>query len=213
MCLAHREKAKEDGCPLVVGFPSEANETHSLRYVYLSVFDVGVHYWSRFGRVIVSFDSKTAKWSCRCCRAKVACIRKAVSKWFLYQEQRVMLEDTLEDSEEELVQENIDEDAADGIEVGDSQNEKSCSFYPPSGKGLADMVTYHLANKKISSLLPRRQTHDFPSALEPKEDRCFSCGYSLSGPYKITGRAIIIDVMSVKTGIPKLAVFSVIMQI
>ena len=206
MCLNHREKAKEGGCPLVVRFPIEDNEIHSRRNVFLSVFDGGVHYWSRFGRVVVTFDSKTAKWSCRCCRAKVACIHKAISKWFLYQEERVLLEDALEDSDQEFDEEQIDEDA-DNAEVFQSQSQESGTFYPPSGKGLTDMITYQLRNKRLPSLLPRQHMSGFPSDLKPKEEKCFSCGNSLGDPYQITGRAMIIDLMNVKTGIPKLAVF------
>ena len=106
------------------------------------------------------------------------------------------------------MQEHTDEDA-DDVELSDNQNQKSCPFYPPSGKGFTDMVTYQLENKRIPWLLSRRQTHDVPSALEEK---CFSCGHSISGPYQITERAMTIDVMNVKTGIPKLAVFSVMME-
>ena len=171
LCLSHREKANETGSPLVVRFPNEEYGTHSCRTVYLSVFDGGIHYWSRFGRVVVAFDSQTLRWSCACCRRKVSCIHKAVSKWFLYQEDSALLGD-ITDASEDLCNEDTGSEDEEKSDVAVSQNLNSQSSYPPSGKGLEDMVIYQLENKKIPSNLPRKYiTIDtFPSALVPKEE-------------------------------------------
>ena len=60
-CLSQRDKATQAGSPLIVWFPNEIS--HSYRTVYLSVYDGGIHDWSHFGRVIVSYDSQTGNWS------------------------------------------------------------------------------------------------------------------------------------------------------
>lgn len=202
LCLSHREKANETGSPLVVRFPNEEYGTHSCRTVYLSVFDGGIHYWSRFGRVVVAFDSQTLRWSCACCRRKASCIHKAVSKWFLYQEDSALLGD-ITDASEDLCNEDTGSEDEEKSDFAVSQNLNSQSSYPPSGKGLEDMVMYQLENKKIPSNLPRKYiTIDtFPSALVPKEEECKKCKSTLTGPYEITGRAIIIGVTKVYTGI------------
>lgn len=198
MCLVHRERAKKDNSPLVVRFPNDAYGTHSSRTVYLSVYDGAVHYWSRIGRVVVSFDSQTGKWSCRCCRSKVPCIHKAASKWFLYQENKSLIESIPEESEDEL--EIAAEEADDEIDVTISPNLKPSSVYPPSGRGVEVMTTYHIQHKRIPATLPREHLDGFPSVLVPKEGECHECKIPLSGPYEITARAMIIGVTNVIKG-------------
>lgn len=62
-CLSLKDKAEEGGYPLIVPFPRDDHHTTSQRFWYFSVFDGGIHYWSRFGRVIVGVC-----W-CKCNRA------------------------------------------------------------------------------------------------------------------------------------------------
>lgn len=195
MCLSQREKASDAGSPLVVRFVNDEYGTHSCRTVFLSVYDGGVHYWSRFGRVVVSFDSQTSRWSCACRSGKVSCIHKAVSKWFLYQEDNALLGSITNGSDDDIdSQDNeVDEEISD-------KNQNSPSLYPPSGKALTDMVIYHLENKKIPPNLPREHLDCFPSSLMPKEEECNNCKSPLSGPFKITGRAMIIGVTKVNSG-------------
>lgn len=63
-------------------------------------------------------------------------------------------------------------------------------------------MTYQLEEKKIPSNLPRQYLNmdNFPSALVPKEEECKKCKNTLSDPYEITSRAIIIGVTKVSTG-------------
>ena len=191
--LSHRQKACDDGSPLVVRFENK-NSALSGRIMYLSVYDGGVHYWSRFGRVVVSYDTKTGKWSCECSRAKVSCIHKAVSKWFLYQEDSGLLGRSPQISEDELIE------TAEG--VADSQEPPLAAgcLYPPTGKALEDVIMYQLASKKIPAAIYRHDKEDFPSELVPREMECHRCDSPLRGPIKITGRAIIIGITTCTTG-------------
>lgn len=191
--LSHREKATDDGSPLVVRFEYEYS-AQSRRMVYLSVYDGGVHYWSRFGRVVVSYDTQTAKWSCQCCRAKVACIHKAVSKWFLYQQDSALIRQIPQVSDDES-------EAGEGVVDSQEPSFAAGRLYPPTGKVLEDVITYQVTFKKIPAVLHRQDKDDFPSALVPKEKECHSCKVPLSGPIKITGRAMIIGITTCKTGI------------
>ena len=169
--------------PLVVRFEHE-DSAQSGRLVYLSVYDGGVHYWSRFGRVVVSYDTQAAKWSCECCRAKVSCIHKAVSKWYLYQHDSALLRESPQVSEDDI---ETDE------EVAHSQEPSLAAgcLYPPTGKLLEDVIMYQLTSKKIPAAIHRhnKDANDFPSVLVPKEMDCHRCNNPLRGPNKITGRA------------------------
>jgi hypothetical protein len=53
------------------------------RYVHFSVYDGGVHYYSKLGRVIVTCDLKNGSLDCGCCRRKRGCVHKAICLWYL----------------------------------------------------------------------------------------------------------------------------------
>ncbi|XP_035860032.1 uncharacterized protein LOC118495576 [Sander lucioperca] len=80
-CLAQQRAAVEAGTPLscvvsVSGPPSKK---------YLSVFEPTVAYYSRLGRVMVSFDTNKITWHCPCAKPRQSCIHKYVAKWHLFQ--------------------------------------------------------------------------------------------------------------------------------
>ena len=194
ICVAKRQQASELGSPLIVRFPCDEYGAHSRRTLHFSVFEGAVHYWSRFCRVVVSYDTKKGKWSCRCCRTRISCVHKAVSKWYLYQEERHLIEDPATETQQDY--ETGDETDEDMGSIG---VEKPCGFYPPSGSGLKDAVAYQMQIKRVPAALKGKQLDEFPSLLKPKEEECYYCHTSLSGPYEITGRAMIIGVTRVKS--------------
>ena len=148
-----------------------------------------------FAGIAVSYDTRRGKWSCRCCRTKISCVHKAVSKWYLVQEERHLIEDpTTETQQDYETGEETDEDM-ESIGV-----EKPCGLYPPSGSGLKDAVEYQMRIKRVPAALEGKQLDEFPSSLKPKEEQCYYCHTSLSGPYEITGSAMIIGVKKVKRG-------------
>ena len=51
---------------------------------HISVYEPKVAYYSRLGRLIVSYDTKQNNWHCPCSKARQSCIHKAVAKWHLF---------------------------------------------------------------------------------------------------------------------------------
>lgn len=73
--LSLKQRA-EQGHPLIVHFPREASNTTSEGIWRFSVFDEGVHYWSRFHRVIAGYDQQQNQWMCACSPSKRPCVHK-----------------------------------------------------------------------------------------------------------------------------------------
>ena len=71
---------------------------------------------------------------------------------------------------------------------------------PTSTCGLKEAVAYQMQIKRVPAALKGKQLDEFPSLLKSKEEECYYCHTSLSGPYEITGRAMIIGVTRVKRG-------------
>ena len=70
---------------------------------------------------------------------KISCVHKAVFKWYLYQEERHLLEDpTTETQQDYKTGEETDKDT-ESIGV-----EKPCGLYPPTSSGLKDAVEYQM---------------------------------------------------------------------
>ena len=70
---------------------------------------------------------------------KISCIHKAAFKWYLYQEERHLIEDpTIETQQDYKTGKETDEDT-ESIGV-----EKPCGLYPPTGSGLKDAVEYQM---------------------------------------------------------------------
>ena len=82
-CLKLQENANKDKAPIIAEY-NLSNSSTSTRYRHFSVYDGNIHHYSRFKRVIVSYDTAENKWTCSCCRKKVNCVHKCVAKWFTY---------------------------------------------------------------------------------------------------------------------------------
>ena len=72
ICVAKRQQASELGSSLIVRFPCDEYSAHSRRTLYFSAFEGAVLYWSRYCRVVVSYDTTKGKWSCRCCQTRIS---------------------------------------------------------------------------------------------------------------------------------------------
>ena len=72
---------------------------------------------------------------------KISCVHKAVFKWYLYQEERHLIEDPTETQQDYETGEETDEDTESiGVET-------PCGLYPPTGSGLKDAVEYQMQIK------------------------------------------------------------------
>lgn len=199
--LSLKERADQGGHPLVFRFPREQNNTTSQRFWYFSIFDGGVHYWSRFGRVIACYDSQHNQWMCVCSSSKCHCVHKSLAKWFVYQVEPSLLSDI--DVHEDLVDgfpsdENSDEDLE-----GDYANFATASHYPPTGTILEEMIWYQRASKRLPSLIPPGiLAIDVPLSNHfiPSEEVCHVCHSSLSDPQEISNKGMIIGLTKVSSG-------------
>ena len=81
-CLKLQENAVQDRAPVIAEFSDSL--LSSTRYRHFSVYDGEVHHYSRFKRVLVTYDTSQNKWGCSCCRTKVNCVHKCIAKWFMY---------------------------------------------------------------------------------------------------------------------------------
>ena len=199
-CLGLKERAHVGGHPLIVCFPSDEYETTSRRFRHSSVYDGDIHYWSRFGRVIVGFDNLHNRWMCGCCRSKINCVHKCVAKWYIYQCEPSLLSETSveEGGDDDLVSE---EDSGDD-DFDENPSLSSSSVYPPSGAILEEMVRYQYANKRLPPVLPNGISDDQPieKILIRSEQTCHLCHSALDNPLEITNRAMVIGLTKAFTG-------------
>ena len=199
-CLSLKEKAEQGGYPLIVHFAGDEHNSSSDRFWYFSVFDGGINYWSRFGRVIVGFDKHNVRWMCQCCRAKRSSIHKSVAKLFVYQLEPSLLSKARETEEfDEAFPSDDEDDEASEVTFSSSMS----STYPPTGALLAKMVRYQRTSKRLPSYIPPEiltDTASFPHNLIPCEEMCHLCNSPLEDPCEITNRVLVFGLTKVLSG-------------
>ena len=109
-CLKLQENAVQDNAPIIAEF--SYSHLASTRYRHFSVNEGKVHHYSRFKRVIVTYDINQHKWGCSCCRTRANCVHKCVSKWFMYVERP---DDLLLPDNDDLEQEYSDQELEEFI--------------------------------------------------------------------------------------------------
>lgn len=72
VCLAQKQVAESEGCPLSEEIRLENGESK----LYVSVKDTGTSYYSWLGRVVVYFDNRRNTWHCACTKQKNTCPHK-----------------------------------------------------------------------------------------------------------------------------------------
>ena len=201
-CLSLKERADNSGNPLIVKFPRDEFDTSSQRFSHFSIFDGEIHYWSRFGRVIVGYDSLHNRWTCACSRSKINCVHKSVAKWFIYQFEPCLLSEVSEGEDHEDGQLSDEEDP--------SAMTTSAAIYPPTGAVFEEMIRYQHTMKRLPSSLPGDLLcYDarYPRSLIPCEEVCHVCHSPLGDPREISNRAMIISLTKVVTGTQSLLLF------
>ena len=68
-CISLQYNAVNQRAPLVV--PSRDGE----RFIYFSVYEPEIHYYSRLGRVAITCDMMNGTMDCRCCKRKRSCVQ------------------------------------------------------------------------------------------------------------------------------------------
>lgn len=166
--LDFQKNANAEGVPLSVhltvgGPPSK---------FHISVYEPKIAYYSKMGRVIVSYDTKKNNWHCPCSKPRQSCTHKAVAKWHLFVTKRELFR-KVKSTETEMPH---------PTEATTEQD--NC----PDDRSIARMLKYLLTKKKLPADLPQdlitasregRTNNTFPNHLLPSETKCVDCQYTL----------------------------------
>ncbi|XP_073676614.1 uncharacterized protein [Garra rufa] len=190
-CLTLQGQAKSKGATftslVTIGGPDYKH--------YISVYEPRASYYSRLGRVLVNYNSKTNTWHCPCIKGRRSCLHKCIAKWCLFQMKRELFT-TMPEAAAEI--EPAEHDDLSGLQWE----------YPPKSDGLKRMVQYIYHNKKLPDTLSDVfiedvKKEDIPQHLIPEEEFCSQCPgpVPLSAPVLITKNAKVATLTGVVTGI------------
>lgn len=84
LCLDRQNLALANHKPLSVLTQTGTPESTK----FISIYEPSISYYSRLGRVLVSYDSKLNSLHCPCARNKRSCPHKYIAKWHLFQTHR-----------------------------------------------------------------------------------------------------------------------------
>nr|XP_033933765.1 uncharacterized protein LOC117441855 [Pseudochaenichthys georgianus] len=190
LCLVRQNLARCNHFPLSVSSKAGTPQTTE----YISVYEPTVSDYSRLGRVMVSYDTKTNAWRCPCAKTKMSCPHKDIAKWHLFQTQRELFRKVRSSEEVDGLSA-----AAEG-EHGHHEADLGDVPYPPNSvHTLKGMARYILSHKKLPAVLPERLRLpsvevQYPRHLVPEESTCQHCpGHvPLSDPVLVTHEAKIL---------------------
>ncbi|KAM9752062.1 uncharacterized protein ACNS7B_008700 isoform 2-T3 [Menidia menidia] len=194
-CLKRQREATDAGTPLSCKL-SICNPSTKR---FISIYEPTVSYYSRLGRIMVTFDTKQISWHCPCARPRQSCLHKYIAKWHLFQFERALFQRT-QSVEEELVQNRFPTE----VEGGEEEEEEG-GHYPPEGDVLEKMVQYIYHHKRMPSVLDTNvvMSENFPRLYTPAETFCTECSEAalLGEPELITTKGRILTVTGVIEGI------------
>ncbi|KAG9269361.1 hypothetical protein AMEX_G16386 [Astyanax mexicanus] len=198
LCLDRQNKAKNSHVPLSVCSRIGTPQTKK----YISIYEPTVSYYSRLGRVMVTYDTKKNSWHCPCARTKRSCPHKYVAKWHLFQTHRELFRKVRSTEEgKHLSTATEDKDSNDEAELGSQ-------LYPPKDiQKLKDITMYIYKYKKLPAVLPEHlrlpsMEKEYPRHLIPEELMCQHCpgNVPLSDPVLITQKAKILTNLCIVQG-------------
>ncbi|XP_034055086.1 uncharacterized protein LOC117534921 isoform X2 [Gymnodraco acuticeps] len=189
LCLVRQNLAKCNHFPLSVYSKAGTPKTTE----YISVYEPTVSYYSRLGRVMVSYDTKKNVWHCPCAKTKISCPHKYIAKWHLFQTHRELFRKVRSTEEVDGLSAAEDQHSHDEADLGDIP-------YPPNSvQKLKGMAQYILSHKKLPAVLPEHLRLpsvevQYPRHLIPEERMCQHCpgNVPLSDPVLITHEAKIL---------------------
>ncbi|XP_032415485.1 uncharacterized protein LOC116717915 [Xiphophorus hellerii] len=165
---------------------------------HVSIFEPKMAFFSRLGRVIVTYDKGKNTWHCACTEGKRSCTHKATAKWHLFEKMPDMFKAAV----------HSEEDVMCGTTVSECQ-EESGSITDDAAERIIKYLIYH---KKIPADLPdslitrsrdAKSLNGFPKHLIPSETECTECGQhaSLGDPQLLSSTAKIVTLTGVVKGI------------
>lgn len=81
LCLDRQNLATTNRKPLSILTKTGTPESKK----FISIYEPTISYYSRLGRVIVSYDTKKNSWHCPCAKTKRSCPHKYIAKWHLFE--------------------------------------------------------------------------------------------------------------------------------
>lgn len=187
-CLKRQREAIVAGTPLSCQLTICTPPTKK----YISVFEPTVSYYSRLGRVIVTYDSKQLSWHCPCAKPRQSCLHKNIAKWHLFQ---------VEPNSFRKTRSMEEEGSQFPCEVEGMDEEVN----PPEGRAVERMVRYIYHSKKMPPVLTNDViiTDNFPKTFTPAEIYCTECMTPtlLGEPELITIKGKIVTVTDVIEGL------------
>ncbi|XP_073804458.1 uncharacterized protein isoform X1 [Danio rerio] len=183
-CVNRQKLAQEENAPLSV--ESKIGVPPTKRFI--SVYEPNISYYSRLGRVMVSYDTKKNSWHCPCAKTQRSCTHKYIAKWHLFQ------------IHPELFRKVRSTESAEEFQAAAMEESDESDNYPPKDIAkVKSMVEYILMNKKLPSTIPSHlrlssDYKEFPKHLIPDEIMCYHCSDRtlLSDPVCITRKAKIL---------------------
>ncbi|XP_077058747.1 uncharacterized protein LOC143711263 isoform X1 [Siphateles boraxobius] len=186
LCVDRQTLAKENSAPLSV--LSKIGAPPSKKCI--SVHEPTISYYSRLGRVMVSYDTKKNSWHCPCAKTQRSCTHKYIAKWHLFQTNAELFRKV---RSTERSAEEFQVTAMEESDVGEN------TYPPKDAPAIQGMVQYILMNKKIPSTIPNHLRlssvdKEFPRHLIPEETLCNHCPNRmvLSDPICFTQKAKIL---------------------
>ncbi len=192
-CLSLLQTAESHNAELIVSF------LDGERYIHFSVYDGGVHYYSRLGHVLVTCDLSSGDIDCSCCRRKRGCVHKAICLWYLCAEGKL---DNMCVQSNTTTEDFPYENAFLSGEMSNIPVDVDERVYPPTDENVVSrMCKYLLDHKRIPIQANRDRSKPLINHLEPTEKECTFCQNHLSRPILITNNATVLTMDCLTTGV------------
>nr|XP_039268649.1 uncharacterized protein LOC120343514 [Styela clava] len=153
----------------------------STRFIMFSLYNGEYHYYSKFGRIILTADIQEGNLDCRCCKRKHSCVHKCVCMWYLVQNNLFegFREPRIEDNDETV---NV------------QHQNISLKYYPPIDTQILEKMCQYLKElKRIPHSANNRASKTiYPTTYIPVEVKCFYCDSDLQKPILISKHAKIL---------------------
>ena len=155
-CLSLNNSAKICGVPLLSFM--KATDCESQRFLFFSIWTGEETSYSKFGRILVRYDSQDNQLFCQCTTKRMGCIHKSIAKWYIFQnfpESLVCSTTVLSDDFNET-------------EIRDGDVSLSIPMTLTEEDLIVNQSEYLLQNKKIPVHIPQEfiRTDKFPCIIK-----------------------------------------------
>lgn len=191
--LKKHQEALVNNTPLSVLLCVSGTETT----LHVSVLEPTITFFSRLGRVMVTYDKQKSTWHCPCTEEKRSCTHKAIAKWHLFEKMPGMFK-TARSPKEDVVCGTVSKRQEESASVTDPAVERMIKYLISQKKIPADLPQTLIASSRDAKALNR-----FPIHLIPSETECTECAQQtpLGDPQLVSATANILTVTGVVKGL------------